>query len=551
MLRRHSKYVSLKEQEREAVQSGNALVVHAFEWLISVSSNSSVHRVVAQAVGGLLHPSSSIERLVESNTFEFAWEDMFLDSIGPSPYGPCIRPEKVDLLERLFRSTLHYRDVGNASFLWIASDSDLRTAIQSFPAPTLQWESAATAFLWHCVSFDDTAPAQKACTVVHRFMLDPRVKQTRLPAIVWKDLLAAASSCSSILVPDLSDPAPNLNNMITEELTSRVCQGWKPSDSDTYDSIHPITFEDALRASENFVWSLLSPFDKHKGNALDSNKVQRLLSLVNAIVSRGLPGVSRKIFFGTCKELTCHLQAGSLTHKDQEAICLAADTLFLKTRRTVFEDAFGPEVVLLPALLFLHCWKPHITTQNARSGILLALIKLDMFKALDEVEGIGRWCWRDYCFRTNIHTAPVASLVTSVICRSFESHMSPESYLEDSRWIDYLSSSDNSTAIVSMFTLQGTTDTPASVVQVRADLLRFFSSLSLDCDTLQKCRTSLAEDFVPPSDWDAYGPNIKEARKVIDELISKQSESSKLPANRFSRLLRRSKKSMADPEARD
>ncbi|KAF9003154.1 hypothetical protein BDZ89DRAFT_1146161 [Hymenopellis radicata] len=175
-----------------------------------------------------------------------------------------------------------------------------------------------------------------------------------------------------------------------------------------------------------------------------------------------------------------------------------------------------------------------------------------MFQTLHVFKDIGQWLWSNPYIHTPNNTAPVASLIASIVRSSFELRTGPESQREDSLWLEYLSSPENRSTIVSTFIFQGTTDTPASVEKVRDDLLFFFSSQSKDCDTLQKCRTSLEshlEDFVHP-DWrDSYGANMKEARKVIDKLISKQSR--KLPANTFSRLLRRSKKSVADPEARD
>ncbi|KAF9003157.1 hypothetical protein BDZ89DRAFT_1081087 [Hymenopellis radicata] len=486
---------------------------------------------------------SAEDRVFFPSRFQTAWHNMFAGSLYQSPNDACILPEKVDLLERLFRSALHIRQ--SQPLTWTLSHPGVRTAIQSFPAPTLQWEAAATALLWHYGIFTDkgdfeaTTVARKACAVVRCLMSEPRETETRLPVIVWEDLLAAASSCPSIPRPDLSDPVYYLNDMITNELTRRVRFGRRES-SDMYYDIHPISFEGALYASENFVWSLLSPFDKYQGNALDSTKVQRLLSLVNAIVSRGLYEVSSGIFFGTCKELICELQAGSVTLKDQEAICVAADTLLQE--RTA---DFGPNTVFFPSLLFLHCWTPHATVRSTRNAVLLDLIEMDMFQTLHEIEDIEVWLWSSP--HTN-NTAPVASLVVTLIHSSFEPRMGAGAELEDSRWLEYLCLPANSATIVSLVAFQGTTQTPASVAQVRDDLLHFFSSHSLDWDTLQECWTSLdvyLRTFVPYHWRDQYTANVKEAKKVIDELISKQSPK---PETVFNRLLRRARKS-PDPEA--
>ncbi|KAF9003472.1 hypothetical protein BDZ89DRAFT_1081005, partial [Hymenopellis radicata] len=440
--------------------------------------------------------------------FQTAWHNMFAGSLYQSPNDACILPEKVDLLERLFRSALHIRQSSRSC--------------------------------GHCLiqgDFEATTVARKACAVVRCLMSEPRETETRLPVIVWEDLLAAASSCPCIPRPDLSDPVYYLNDMIINELTRRVCFGRREL-SDMYYDIHPISFEGALSASENFVWSLLSPFDKYQGNALDSTKVQRLLSLVNAIVSRGLYEVSSEIFFGTCKELICELQARSVTLNDQEAICVAADTLLQE--RTA---DFGPNTGFFPSLLFLHCWTPHATVRSTRNAVLLDLIEIDMFQTLHEIEDIEVWSYPH-----NNNTAPVASLVVTLIRSSFEPRMGAGAELEDSRWLEYLCLPANSATIVSLVAFQGTTQTPASVVQVRDDLLHFFSSHSLDCDTLQECWTSLdvyLRTFVPYHWRDRYTANVKEAKKVIDELISKQSPK---PETLYNRLLRRARKS-PDPEA--
>ncbi len=256
--------------------------------------------------------------------------------------------------------------------------------------------------------------------------------------------------------------------------------------------------------------------------------MQRLLSLVNAIVSYGPYGVSSDVFFGTWKELICILQAGSLTLKDRYAICVVVGA-FLQHKHA-FQVMFGPNAVLLPSLSLLYCWTP--TSPIAKIDIVLALIEIDVFKALDELKHIGQtyevefsgWLWSDY--EVN-NAAPVLSLFASVIRASFElRNVDSTSHLEDSRWLDYLSLPENSASIVSIFTFQGSSRTPASVAQVRGDLSFFFNSQSQwDGDILQKCRSSLEDRKQVPMPWSLrkqYRPNVKEANRVIDKLIAKQ-----------------------------
>ncbi|KAF9003132.1 hypothetical protein BDZ89DRAFT_643614 [Hymenopellis radicata] len=321
--------------------------------------------------------------------------------------------------------------------------------------------------------FKDTALAQKACTVVDCFMSDSREKGTLLPVIVWDDLLAAASSCPSIVPrPDLSDPVYDLNKRIIHELTRHVCLG--PSlPGRVYCAGEPTSFGHALEADVNFVWSLLPPFDKHEGNVLDSKKVQHLLTLVNAIVSHELYEVSSNIFFGTCKALILELQVGSVTLKDQKAICVATDALVQEG--IVLRDTLGPITVLLPSLIFLRCWKPNIMS---RTAILHALIEIDMFKVLNRLGDKGlTWLWsaNKNGFHSGNNTAPVASLITFVIRGSFESRTGPESQPEDFRWLEYLFLSENSAPIVAMFTFQGTRDAPQ--VWSRSEMIFCFSFL--------------------------------------------------------------------------
>ncbi|KAF8887049.1 hypothetical protein CPB85DRAFT_296154 [Mucidula mucida] len=286
------------------------------------------------------------------------------------------------------------------------------------------------------------------------------------------------------------------------------------------------------------------------------------------------------VFFGTWNELICTLQAESLTSKDRGAICMVVDA-FLQ-HKDAFQATFGPSAILLPSLLFLYCWTPRFS--SAETDIVLALIEIDMFKALNELGYIGqeglesigqeglesigqeglesigqaglenlglesiRWLWSN-CNVNN--AAPVLSLLASVIRASFESrNVDSTSHPEEERWLDYLLLPENSASIVSIFTFQGTSRTPASVAQVRGDLSLLFDSQSQwDNDTLQECRAALEDkllNLVPRAFWDNYGPNMKEARRVIDKLIAQQSP--KL-TNMLSRLLRRSRKSV-DAEAR-
>ncbi|KAF9003155.1 hypothetical protein BDZ89DRAFT_1081077 [Hymenopellis radicata] len=124
MLRSRPGYASLKEQEFIAAckpgEYNDALVAHAFKWLISMSSNPSVHRVVVQAVAGVRRKSSLIENLVGLDvTFLLTWNRMLADSICQSPDGVCFHPEKVDLLERLFRSALQIRDSPSLMLMFV------------------------------------------------------------------------------------------------------------------------------------------------------------------------------------------------------------------------------------------------------------------------------------------------------------------------------------------------------------------------------------------------------------------------------------------------
>ncbi|KAF8901620.1 hypothetical protein CPB85DRAFT_1564856 [Mucidula mucida] len=384
-----------------------------------------------------------------------------------------------------------------------------------------------------------------ACTFLGLIMSEPRNSQTRLPAVVWEKLLEAAPLVfRRVVIPGQPDPIQN--HMILRELKRRVCFG-ELGRSDRYDNYtHPISFEDALCTSEHFVWSLLWPFDNHEGDPLDSEKVQRLLSLVNAF-SLYSPVVEgnhwHEIVLGTWQQIICGLQVGSVTRKDQDAICVAAD-IFLR-QRAVFQTTFGPAAVILPTLSFLYCCQTP-TSHSARTDIVLALIEIDMFAALRALGHIEYWLWS---YGGVNHATSALSLCTSVIRASFESRsVGSASCSEDSCWLEYLSLPENSAAIVSIFTFQGSLRTPASVAQVRDDLSLFFASRSWDCELLQKCKASLEdylEDLILPDFHNAYRPNIKEAKRVIDELIAEQSPK---PANMLNRLLRRSRQS-TDTEA--
>ncbi|KAF8887048.1 hypothetical protein CPB85DRAFT_296153 [Mucidula mucida] len=86
----------LQDRRKDAVLKD---VAPAFEWLLSMSSNPSVHRVVVQAVGGCLQKSPAMTRLVEKSDaesiFKSTWADMFSESIYQLPDDKaCIRPEK-------------------------------------------------------------------------------------------------------------------------------------------------------------------------------------------------------------------------------------------------------------------------------------------------------------------------------------------------------------------------------------------------------------------------------------------------------------------------
>ncbi|KAF9020740.1 hypothetical protein BDZ89DRAFT_1072047, partial [Hymenopellis radicata] len=170
---------------------------------------------------------------------------------------------------------------------------------------------------------------------------------------------------------------------------------------DSSDCLQAVCFSEAgfrhryaLCADVNFVWSLLLPFRQAQGECTGFSKVQRLLSLVNATVSAELYETALK-FLWNLQGTYLELQVGSVTLKDQEAICVAADAILQE--RTTF-----------PSHL-----RPHH----------------NMFKVLNRFKGIGSGVQQNVSQENN--TAPVASLITFVI-RGASSH-------GRLRWLEYLS----------------------------------------------------------------------------------------------------------------